>query len=245
MTNLNFPYIAFIPARAGSKSIYRKNMSQLGGKSLISWAIQAAKRAKIFQEIVISSDDHEFLEEGRRAGASLLLRRPIEIAGDNTKQIDVLIHASRELKAMGKEFKYIVLLQPTAPFRRPAALRAAVSLHQQNQKSTLISVCNVSTMHDSTLYQGELEDLQSKSANETEIKGTLRQSFEKRFWRNGAIYILNRDEIDKGNLYNTQIIGFEMSNQESVNIDEPQDMIEAANFLTSATGQNIYSDIWE
>jgi len=245
MANLNFPYIAFIPARAGSKSIYRKNMAQLGGKSLISWAIQAAKRAQIFEEIVISSDDEEFLEEGRKFGASLLLRRPIEIAGDSTKQIDVLIHASKELRVFGKEFKYIVLLQPTAPFRTPSTLRAAISLHQENQKSTLISVCNVSTMHDSTLYQGELENLQSKSANETEFKGTLRQGFENRFWRNGSIYILNRDEIDRGNLYNSQIIGFEMSSQESVNIDEPQDMIEAENFLTSATGRKIYSEIWE
>jgi CMP-N,N'-diacetyllegionaminic acid synthase len=245
MMEFNLHYIAFIPARAGSKSIHRKNMSRLGGRSLISWSIQAAKRANIFEEIVISSDDEEFLEEGRKAGASLLLRRPIEIAGDTTKQIEVLSHASRELRAIGKEFKYIVLLQPTAPFRRPAAIRAAVSLHQQNQKTTLISVCDVSTMHDSTLYQGELENLETKSANETDFKGTLRQSFENRFWRNGSIYILNRDEIDRGNLYTTQVIGFEMSNQESVNIDEPQDMLEAENFLTSETGRRIYSEIWE
>lgn len=241
--NYVIPYIAIVPARAGSKGISKKNMTKLGGKSLISWSIQVAKKASIFQDIVISSDDDEFLEEGRQSGATVLLNRPAYLATDITKQIDVLVHASKELQKMGKNFEGFVLLQPTCPFRRPNDLIAAVNLHEKSKNATLISVCEVSSMDDSSLYEGNLDQLESMSLK-SEPQGTLRQNFAKRFWRNGSIYILNRKDIDNGNLYSDKIIGFEMSAHESINIDEGRDLVAAQNFLTSVTGREIQSEVW-
>jgi N-acylneuraminate cytidylyltransferase/CMP-N,N'-diacetyllegionaminic acid synthase len=238
-------YAVIVPARAGSKGITRKNLVELSGKSLIAWAIQVAKKANIFADIVFSSENQEFLNEGLNAGATVTLRRPQHLATDTTKQIDVLKHACAQLSEDGKLFDHWVLLQPTSPFRRPRDLINAVNLHRENPDATLISICNTSKMHPSTIYQGSVENLQPLEPSETNLSGTLRQSFNNRFWRNGSIYILNRTEIERGVLYAPHILGYEMAAHESINIDEPKDLVEAKNFLSSNEGMALCQELWE
>ncbi|TOB97655.1 CMP-N-acetlyneuraminic acid synthetase, partial [Vibrio parahaemolyticus] len=46
--------IAVIPARGGSKRLPGKNTKQLGGKPLIAWSIEAAKKSKYIDRVIIS-----------------------------------------------------------------------------------------------------------------------------------------------------------------------------------------------
>lgn len=48
--------IAIIPARGGSKRIPNKNIKIFNGKPLISYAIEEAKKSKVFDNIVVSTD---------------------------------------------------------------------------------------------------------------------------------------------------------------------------------------------
>ena len=48
--------IALIPARKGSVGIKDKNIKELGGKKLIEWNLSFAKKIKLFDHILISSD---------------------------------------------------------------------------------------------------------------------------------------------------------------------------------------------
>ena len=45
--------LGLIPARAGSKSIPRKNLAELGGKPLISWTIDAASKSSLTRTVVL------------------------------------------------------------------------------------------------------------------------------------------------------------------------------------------------
>lgn len=237
-------YIAIVPARSGSKGIPGKNLVKLGGRSLLAWSIQAARQSMLFEDIIISSDDNEYLKEGAKAGATICIKRPKSLATDLTKQIEVLNHAIEELRVIGKFCTQLVLLQPTCPFRRPQDLVRAVALHKEYPRATLISVCNISGIHPSTIYRGTLPSLQAPSVSNVDAKGTLRQNFESIFWRNGAIYILNKADLEKGNLYSDDIIGIEMSSEASINIDESKDLLEARNFLTSDMGKEIFNQLW-
>lgn len=51
--------LAIIPARGGSQRIERKNIKPFKGKPMMQWAIEAARYADIFDEIVVSTDDEE------------------------------------------------------------------------------------------------------------------------------------------------------------------------------------------
>ena len=49
--------ICLIPARGGSKGIPNKNIKLLAGKPLIFHTIKAALKSKIFQSVVVSTED--------------------------------------------------------------------------------------------------------------------------------------------------------------------------------------------
>lgn len=51
--------VAIIPARGGSVRIPRKNVRQFRGKSMLLYAIDAAKESGLFDLIVVSTDDTE------------------------------------------------------------------------------------------------------------------------------------------------------------------------------------------
>ena len=46
-----------IPARSGSKRIKNKNFKNFKGKPIISYSILTALKSKIFDKIVVSTDD--------------------------------------------------------------------------------------------------------------------------------------------------------------------------------------------
>ena len=49
-----------IPARLGSQRLKKKNLALVGGKALIEYAIISAKKAKIFNKIVVNSESELF-----------------------------------------------------------------------------------------------------------------------------------------------------------------------------------------
>ena len=53
--------IAIIPARAGSKRLKNKNLKTINGKPLIYYAINAAIKSKLFDDVIISTDSSKIL----------------------------------------------------------------------------------------------------------------------------------------------------------------------------------------
>ena len=55
--------IAFIPVRAGSKSIPLKNIKQINGKPLVYWTTKAANDSKCIDKVIIATDSPEIKEK--------------------------------------------------------------------------------------------------------------------------------------------------------------------------------------
>ena len=68
--------IAIIPARGGSKRLPRKNIKEFNGKPLIAWSITVALKSKIFDKVIVSTDDEEIAEIAKRYGAEVPFIRP-------------------------------------------------------------------------------------------------------------------------------------------------------------------------
>ena len=62
--------LALIPARVGQKELPNKNILDLAGKPMITWTIEAALESKIFDEVVVSTDDQKI----KRVAKNLVLQ---------------------------------------------------------------------------------------------------------------------------------------------------------------------------
>jgi len=114
--------VAIIPARGGSKGLPRKNLRRIAGRSLVGWSVLAGLEATLVDEVVVSSEDQEILEEAVRCGARAL-PRPGELATDEASTDSVLVHA---MNVLGWKHEVVVLLQPSVPIRDPGLVDEAV-----------------------------------------------------------------------------------------------------------------------
>ena len=74
--------VAIIPARGGSKRIPGKNIKDFCGKPIIAYSIQAAQDSKLFDHILISTDDEEIAKVAKSCGAEVPFIRPEKLSDD-------------------------------------------------------------------------------------------------------------------------------------------------------------------
>ena len=120
--------IAIIPARGGSKGLPKKNIRLLCGKPLISWTIEQANASRYLDTVFVSTDSEEIATIARQYGAVIPFMRPAELARDDSPTADAVVHAIHQFSKAGKQFDYIVLLEPTSPLRKPADIDNAIEL---------------------------------------------------------------------------------------------------------------------
>jgi pseudaminic acid cytidylyltransferase len=114
--------VAIIPARGGSKRIPRKNIRHFHGRPIIAYAIEAALDSKLFEEVMVSTEDKEISEIAIRHGATIPFRRCDQTADDYAGTVDVLLEVIREYEARDRKFQLGCCIYPTAPFVRPDLL---------------------------------------------------------------------------------------------------------------------------
>jgi len=114
--------IAVIPARGGSKRIPRKNIKVFDGLPMIAYAIRAALRTKLFDQVIVSTDDEEIAEIAKLNGASVPFLRPAELSDDQTVTVPVIAHATNWFIHQGHDVEAICCIYPCVPFLMPEAL---------------------------------------------------------------------------------------------------------------------------
>lgn len=120
--------IAIITARGGSKRIPRKNIKEFCGKPILSYSIEAALEAGVFDEVMVSTDDEEIAETARKAGAKVPFLRSAETAGDYATTRDVLLEVMQRYKELGEQYDEMCCIYPTAPFVTADKLKKGITL---------------------------------------------------------------------------------------------------------------------
>lgn len=108
--------LCIIPARGGSKRIPHKNIKPFLGKPIMAYSIDAALKSKIFDEVMVSTDDEEFAEVAKKYGASVPFLRSEATSNDYATTVDVLLEVVDMYRQQGKEFNVVCCLYSTAPF---------------------------------------------------------------------------------------------------------------------------------
>jgi CMP-N-acetylneuraminic acid synthetase len=137
--------LAVIPARGGSKGIYRKNLLNIAGKPLVAYSIEHALRCKLVTRTICSTDDEEIGHVAAEFGAEVPFQRPAEYATDLATDLQVFKHALEWLKAKeGYEPALVIQLRPTDPVRKPERIDAAIELMLQHPEADSLRSVSVS-----------------------------------------------------------------------------------------------------
>jgi len=216
--------IAIITARGGSKSIPRKNITSVGGKPLIAWTIETALRSPSLNRVVVSTDDPKIAEIAREWGAEVPFLRPAELSRDDSPHIPVLVHAVEWLETNeGSKVDYVLLLQPTVPFRTTEDIEGSVQLIIKKDADSIVSVCEAPSHPFLVKRINQDETLQ----HFIEIpEGYLaRQKLPPAYVLNGAIYLVKRDVLINSETFQTdRTYPFFMPPERSLDIDTQWDL---------------------
>lgn len=213
--------LAVIPARGGSKGIPRKNIKDLAGKPLIAWTIETAKVSSVFDRIIVSTDDQEIANIARQFGADVPFLRPQELSTDTATSIDVVLHLIQWLRENERYSPdYLMLLQPTSPFRSPVDITQVIQLmHTNLEADAIISV---------TAVDHPVQWLRKMEANgkllpldETPLK-LRRQDAQQIYQLNGSIYLIKTETFVKDKTFlPAKTFGYIMPEEKSIDIDTP------------------------
>lgn len=208
--------LALIPARGGSKGVPRKNIRMLGNRPLIGWTIDAAKKSKYIDRLILSSEDEEIISLARECGCEVPFIRPAELASDDAPGIAPVLHA---VGAVEEQFDYLVLLQPTSPFRSSEDIDGVIQMCIENDADSCVSVTE-SEKHPAWMFRiaetGCLE-----SIFDTEDLATHRQHLESVYALNGAVYVVNVKVLceQKRLLVPGNTLAYPMPHERSFDID--------------------------
>lgn len=210
--------LGLIPARGGSKQIPRKNVKPLGGKPLIYWTIAAARKSAHLDRLIVSTDDKEIARSASQQGCEVPFLRPSSLAKDESGSIEVILHALGELE---QEYDYVLLLQPTSPFRPPGVIDRFVEFAINKSADAAVSVCRA-PKHPSYLF--EIVDNQLSPCMEGATKQVRRQDMPKAYQHDGALYLATPSFLHcVGSFNHPGIYAFEQEGIATLDVDTPED----------------------
>ncbi len=214
---------AIVPARGGSKGIPRKNIYMLGGLSLLERSVRLARRCAAVDTVMVSTEDPEIRQIAQEIGAATPMPRPVELASDTARTIDV-IRDLVETGVLGAD-GCILLMQPTTPLRTLADLNAVCALFEQNwdRCDAVVSVAKADGTHPYKAQMIRDGFLTSVMGHDSAVP---RQSLPSTFLPNGAFYLAKtRVLFAEDTFMPDRTMPYEMPAISSINLDGPLDLL--------------------
>ncbi len=251
--------LAYIPARSGSKSIIDKNIVEVAGKPLIAHTIEAAKKSKYVDKVIVSTDSEKYAAIAQEYGAEAPFLRPAELATDTSPEMDATMHLMQWIEehavdsansavdsvvgsaadsAAGYDshaaeaygtFDIIVRLQTTSPLRTAEDIDGALELFTAKDADAVVSVFECPV---TPLWMNTLpDDLCMKNFIPESIRRKNRQELPTYYQLNGVVFAAKWEMLKKTrSWYNEKTYAFIMPKERSVDVDDWADL-EFARFL--------------
>lgn len=216
--------LGLILAKANSKGLKKKNFLKIGKFSLTEIAMKNAKKSKLITRLIFSSDSKKLIKLAKKNLIEVPFLRPKALTRDKSSSYDVAKHAVSFLKK--KEYwtpDYIVVLQPTTPFRKSKDIDRLISLTlKTNSEAGMAITKNLYSPFWSLKIdkKNKLKPIWKKG-----FHTKYRQGLPKTYKPSGSIYILKTRLLRtiKGILPKKNTVAIEVSNFDSINIDSYED----------------------
>ena len=234
---------AFIPVRAGSKSIPLKNIKLLNGKPLVYWTAKAAQNAECIDKLVIATDSDLIKSTVLGFGLSKLevYDRNPENAADTASTESVMLEYIEQSDL--KDDDLFFLIQATSPLLKSEHIDRMYKEFSENDADSMFSGVREKQFkwierkipHPNPLPKGEGEGVSLEPVNYNYKHRPRRQDFEGLIAETGACYINSVGNIkrDKCRL-SGKISACELPSYTIYELDEPSDWIIVEEIMKNA-----------
>lgn len=214
--------IAIIPARGGSKRLPRKNIRPFMGRPMIHWTIESALQSKLFEIVLVSTDDEEIADYARIAGAEVPFLRKSN-ADDHSTVSDAVLTALLQAKDFYNcSFDVVAQLMPNCPLRGANEIVAAYTHFENSQHDFQISAFKFGWMNPwwaAKLLPGGQPDWIFPDA-----RLSRSQDLQNLYCPTGAIWIADASRFEQvGTFYGPGHVLFPMDWRAAVDIDDAED----------------------
>lgn len=227
--------VCFICARKGSKGLRNKNIDKICGKPLIVWSIEQAKKSKLVDEIVVSTDCDNIASVSRDNGAKVYFMRPDHLSDDESGKWQVWQHAITEYrKITGNDMDIFLDLDCTSPLRNVSDIDNAINLYISSNVDAVFSICEAKKNPYFNMVEYKNNILQLSKKLDSRI--VRRQDAPKVYEHAASIYVISPNFLLKGTgLLDGNAIGYEMPNERCIDIDSNFDY-RLVEFLMNSEG---------
>ncbi|WMN48316.1 cytidyltransferase [Vibrio alginolyticus] len=216
--------IAIIPARAGSKGIPNKNIRLLNGRPLIYYVVNNALSSGLIDEVVVSTNSKEVEIIAQQMGAKVHWRNE-QLCGDKITLDSVIYDAA--LSYSQNDTDIIVTMQPTSPTLKPETLERALVYFKDNENTLDSLISCVNKPH----LAWKQDDFGNKYPDYE--KRLNRQYLPPYYLETGAFFITRKGCITCESRLGENVEVFEVSEDESIDIDTYSDLKSAEHILSN------------
>jgi len=235
--------VALIPARAGSKTVIKKNIKLLNDIPLIVYTIKTAINNPRIDRVIVSTEDEEIAVIAKEYGAEVPFLRPIKLAQDNTSDRPVILHALNWLKEKEQfEPNLLIYLRPTSPFKTNSIIDECLNKMEREIELTSLRTVNTAegTDHPYWMFKSNKNTLKPFINGIDISKYYQRQLLPSCYKLNGVVDILKPQIVfNHENMYGDKIGFVEINRLNSVDIDDETDFA-FAEFLIKKNRIQIY-----
>lgn len=226
-----------ICARSGSQGLKNKNIKQLLGKPLMYYTIKQAKDAKIFSNIVVSTDSEKIKRIANKLNVSCWYLRSKKLSNDYSSKLPVIKDTLvKSEKKFNIKYDYICDLDVTSPLRKIKDIILSYEKVKKKNIQNLVSVCFSKKNPFFNVIMKKKEGYKIVSSFSGKYK--RRQDAPNCYDVNASIYFWKRQAL----ITNKKLIGSQtdihiMPQNRSIDIDTKDDF-EYVKYLLKKNGKN-------
>lgn len=214
--------LCIIPARGGSKRIPKKNIKNFLGKPIIAYSIEVAIESKLFDEVMVSTDDNEIKEVAIKYGASVPFKRSSRNSDDFSTTFDVIKEVVEAYADQNKNHEIICCIYPCAPLIKKNILIDGFNLLMSRDLVSTFPVAEYSSPIQRAL---KLSNDIVSMFNDNFVNSRS-QDLEKSFFDAGQFYWMNKEYVlENQNIYSPKSGGVVVDNLFVQDIDNQNDWL--------------------
>lgn len=222
--------LLIVGIRSGSKGVPDKNIKPLFGKPLVGWVLDAAKKSKHINRIVVSTDSEKYADVARACGAETPVLRPSELATDSSPEFFYVKHMIEWLRDNeGYMPDIVVRAMATVPLQSVEDLDAAIELLIGDPRASSAVVVSEARQHPHKALKIVDDDGGGKklvtyfTESGREVTPLGRQSYEKAYFRANVIAFRTNTIFETDSLTGDLVRFHVIPQERAVDIDSPID----------------------